>query len=139
MAAMCEENEIARDFYLSAYTHPMTLEIIRTNDNIRAKQVYAPYTANWTEEQFTEAETLISGIEYATLMNTPSSAPLHIRVAGALETILSIYQVPPEIRRLKMEKILAMDYRTIGRRILKEFMEYIEIVNEDALKSGGFN
>ncbi len=137
MAVMCEESETAHDFYLSAYTHPMTLEIIRKNDVIRAKEVFAPHCANWTENQFIEAEVLVSGIEYATLMDTPTYPPLHTRVAGALETILTIYKVPPDIRRMKLEKILAMDYRAIGRRILGQFIEYIEIVNEDALESGG--
>ena len=43
MAAICEENEVAKDFYLAAYTHPMTLEIIRKNDAQRAKLVFGEY------------------------------------------------------------------------------------------------
>lgn len=133
MAAVCEENAIAKDFYLSCYTHPMTLEIIRRNDAARAKTVFAEYCPGWTDSQFAEAETLVSGIEYATLMTTGDSQSIDVRISGALEEILKLYGVPPEVRRWKIEKSLSMDYRSIGRRILKEFMEYIDQVNEQVI------
>ena len=136
MAAACEENDIARDFYLSAYTHPITLDIIRRNDARRAKQVFGPlYCQNWREHNFKEAETLVSGIEYATLMTTESSAALDVRIAGALQAVMLIYNVPEETRRIKLDKVLAMDYRGLGRGILQAFREYIEKVNEDNLRS----
>ncbi len=40
-----------------------------------------------------------------------------------------IIPVPEEIRRIKIDKVLAMDYRTIGKRIFKEFKEYVEEEN----------
>lgn len=40
MATMCEEDAIAKDIYISAYTSPMCLDIIRKNDKERAKQVF---------------------------------------------------------------------------------------------------
>ena len=135
MAAACEENDIARDFYLSAYTHPITLDIIRRNDARRAKQVFGPlYCQNWREHNFKEAETLVSGIEYATLMTTESSAALDVRIAGALQAVMLIYNVPEETRRIKLDKVLAMDYRSIGRSILEGFIEYTEQIDEDHLE-----
>ncbi len=134
MASMCEEDDIARDLYLSAYTSPMSLAKIRLNDAHRAKQVFAQYCHNWTNEQFAEAETLVSGIEYATLMTTPDSAPLGVRIAGALELILSIYNVPEELRAMKIQRVLDMDYRSIGQRVLAEFREYVQRTNHDALE-----
>lgn len=133
MAAMCEESEIAKDLYLTVYTHPMTLEIIRKNDAEKAKTVFAEYTANWSENEYLEAETLISGIEYATLMTTESSAPLETRIAGALKVLMTVYNVPEEIRNAKIEKVLAMDYRALSRRVLKEFIQYVEEVNDKAV------
>lgn len=133
MAAICEENEIAKDFYISAYSHPMTLEIIRRSDEDKAKEVFREYCPGWTDEGYAEAESLVSGIEFATLMTTSDAAPLDVRISGALNSILMIYNVPEEIRSMKVEKILAMDYRSIGRRILKEFKKYVEEVNEQAL------
>jgi len=135
MAAACEENDIARDFYLSAYTHSITLDIIRRNDARRAKQVFGPlYCQNWREHNFKEAETLVSGIEYATLMTTESSAALDVRIAGALQAVMLIYNVPEETRRIKLDKVLAMDYRSIGRSILEGFIEYTEQIDEDHLE-----
>lgn len=129
MAAICEENEIAKDFYLSSYTNPMCLEIIRRSDTRRAKEVFGEYCADWNDENFAEAETLVSGIEYATLMTTPASASLEVRIAGALNQIMTLYNVPEDVRKMKIDKVLAMDYGNIGRRIFTEFTEYIDSEN----------
>ena len=135
MAAACEENEAAKDFFISAYRSPMTLEIIRKNDLERSKKVYADYCENWTEYQYVEAETLVSGIEYATLMTTENSAPLDIRISGALDQIMSIYGVPEETRETKIAAVLDMDYRAIGQRILKDFIKYTEEVTDAAFEN----
>lgn len=132
MASACEENEVARDFFVSAYTSPVTLDIIRKNDTERAKKVFAEYCTGWSGEQFAEAEILVSGIEYATLMTTDNSTSLETRIAGALNQILLIYNVPEGTRKDKIRKVLDTDYRHIGERILREFTEYVEKVNEDA-------
>ena len=126
---ICEENEIAKDFYLSSYTNPMCLEIIRKSDTHRAKEVFGEYCTGWNEEDFAEAETLVSGIEYATLMTTPASASLEVRIAGALNQIMTLYNVPEDGRKMKIDKVLAMDYERIGRRIFTEFTEYIDSEN----------
>lgn len=135
MAAACEESEIARDFYISAYTNPLTLEIIRKNDSIRAREIFGQYCSDWTDTQFAEAETLISGIEYSTMMVTPSSSPLDVRISGALNALLAIYHVPDDLRRDKINKALAMDYRKMGKQILSEFIEYVNETTEAAFES----
>lgn len=134
MASACEENEVAKDFFVSAYSSPMTLEIIRKNDKEKAKKVFAQYCAGWTDERFAEAEILVSGIEYATLMTTGDSVSLDLRITGSLNQILLIYNVPEETRKMKIEKVLAADYKSIGSRILKEFIEYVEKTNEHAFE-----
>lgn len=134
MAAMCEEDEIAKDFYISAYSSPLCLEIIRRNDAARAAQVFSSYCLDWDDEHFAGAETLVSGVEYATLMTTGDSAPLEMRIAGALNTILSIFRIPEDVRRMKIDKVLATDYRAIGRRVLKEFKQYVEETNGQMLE-----
>lgn len=134
MAAICEENEHAKDFYFAAYTHPITLDIIQRNDKEKAKQIMRPYCPDWTDEHFTEAEILVSGIEYATLSATSHSVPLAAQIVGALSSILMIYQVPAEICNAMVRQVLAMDYRALGSRIFEEFMQYIEEVNEHALE-----
>lgn len=132
MAAICEEDEIARDFYLAAYSSPLSLGIIRENDTERAKLVFKDYCSHWSHEQFAEAEILVSGIEHAILQPAGEAVPLEARIAGAIDVILSIFSVPEELRKTKIERVLSMDYRRIGRRILKEFKEYVEKANEEA-------
>lgn len=133
MASICEENEVARDFYLSAYSHPMTLNIIRVNDQKKAQKLFAAYCADWEELKFAEAETLASGIEYGTLMNTECSPPLPVRIGGALRAIMKMYGVPDEPCNGCIDKVLHMDYRSIGRQVLKEFTDYVHNVSEEQL------
>ena len=129
MAAACEESEVAKDFFVSTYQSPKCLEIIHNNDTARAKEVFAQYCPDWTDEQFREAEILVAGIEHATLNAIDKTVPLETRISGALNAIMTIYNVPEEIRRIKIDKVLAMDYRSIGKRIFNEFKEYVEKEN----------
>ena len=126
MAAVCEENEVAKDFFVSTYQSPKCLGIIHNNDIARAKEVFAVYCPDWTDEQFREAEILVAGIEHATLNAIDKSVSLETRISGALNTIMMIYNVPEDIRKIKIDKVLAMDYRSIGKRIFNEFKEYVE-------------
>ena len=129
MAVACEESEVAKDFFISSYQSPKCLEIIHNNDTARAKEVFADYCSDWTDEQFREAEILVAGIEHATLNAIDKSVSIETRISGALNAIMMIYNVPEEIRRTKIEKVLAMDYRSIGKRIFNEFKEYVEKEN----------
>lgn len=133
MVAISEENEQMHDFYVSAYSHPITLENIRANDVEKMRQVFGQFCPDWTEEQFVEAEAIVSGIEYATLMTTKHSASLPVRVEGALDAIMKVFNVPEEIRKMKVQKVLAMDYRAIGRRVLEDFYSYVSQANEKAI------
>lgn len=134
MAAMCEENEKAKEFYLASYSGPVTLDLIRRNDARRAMEVFGEYCPGWSHQQFMAAEILVSGIEYATMMTTADSAPLDVRIAGALDNILNIFNVPREIRQRKIKKVLAMDYRAIGRRVMEDFKTYVEQTNAHTLE-----
>lgn len=129
MAAACEQNEVAKDFFVSTYQSPKCLKIIHNNDTARAKEVFAQYCPDWTDEQFREAEILVAGIEHATLNAIDKTVSLETRISGALNAIMTIYNVPEEIRRIKIDKVLAMDYRSIGKRIFNEFKEYVEKEN----------
>lgn len=134
MAAMSEESEIAKDLFLSAYSSPMCLEIIRKNDTQRSKYIYSEFCPGWSEQQYVEAETLVSGIEYATLMTTHDSAPLETRITGALNNIMMIFNVPEEIRKVKIRKVFFLDYRALGRRVLEQFRQFVEQTNEHAFE-----
>ncbi len=134
MAAACEDHEIIKDFFISAYTSPLCLDIIRKNDTEKAKQVFKQYRPEWTDVQFEEAELLISGVEYATLMTTGNNISLETRISGALNIILGIYGIPEDIRKAKIQKVFAMDYRTIGKKTIADFKKHVEKSNNQALR-----
>lgn len=134
MAAMCEENEIAKDFYLSTYASDLCLEIIRRNDMNRAKEVFRAYRPDWTDEQFAEAEIIVSGIEQASFRTDELSPVLETRIRGAVDLILFIYGVPEETRKMKIDKVLAMDYREISRGVFQRFKEFVAETTEQRLE-----
>ena len=133
IASACEQDAVAKDFFLSTYRSELCMELIRRSDKERAKEVFKEYCTDWPEEYFSEAETLVSGIEYAVFFTTSDSAPLEIRVGGALKTILSIYNVPKELRDEKIRKVLSMNYKKLGLDTLKKFREYVDQTTEQAL------
>ncbi len=134
IASVCEDVPQMHDLYTAAYYHPMTLDIIRANDTEKIKQVFSEYIKGWEEEKITEAEVIISGIEFATLMKTEHSASLPVRIEGALDTIMLIFGVPEDIRKMKIQKVLKMDYKAIGKRIYEDFKKYATETNENALE-----
>lgn len=133
MAAISEESDKMRDFYLSAYSHPMTLDNIRLNDVEKLKQVFGEYCKDFTDKQLFEIECIVSGIEYATLMTTEHSTDLPTRIEGALNSIMLLFGVPEELRRMKVAKVLAMDYRAIGRKMLEDFKAFTKEENARAV------
>jgi len=133
IASACEQDEVAKDFFLSTYRSELCMELIRKSDTDRAKEVFKKYCPDWSDENFSQAETLVSGIEYAVFFTTSDSAPLDVRVAGALRTILSIYNVPREIREQKIKKVLSMNYQKLGIDTLTKFREYVDQTTEQAL------
>ena len=134
MAIVSYESEIIRDFFVSAYSHPRSLEIIRNNDAKRAKTIFAKYCPDWEDNHFAEAEILVSGIEYATLVTEKTTVSMDMRIEGALNSILTIYNVPEETRRENIDKILSNNYYEIGKQVLKEFKDYMLKINENAFK-----
>lgn len=134
LVAISEEIPQMSDFLIAAYTHPLTLELIRANDLEKVKQVFADYTSDWDEEKFIRTEAIVSGIEYATIMNTEHSTSVEHRIEGALNAIMLLFGVPEELRRKKIDRVLSMDYRSIGRKVYEDFKKYVTETNENALE-----
>lgn len=135
IAAACEDDEVTKDFFSSAYSSSMILDLIRENDTEKTKAVFGSFRPEWTDEDWRATENIVSGIEYATIMTCEDDTPLAKQIEKALDSILMLYGVPEELRRQKIDKVLAMDYRGIGKRILNGFKEYIDKVNEENLKN----
>jgi hypothetical protein len=112
----------------------MTLETIRRNDAEKTKMVFREYNDGWGDLHYTEAETLVSGIEYGTLMTTGDSAGIDARIQGALRTILGIYLVPKNVSAAKIQKATALNYREIGMNTLKEFREFVFNIDDQYIE-----
>ena len=135
IAAVCEESEIARDFYASAYASALTLARSRENDAQKTREIFVPFHPDWTKQQWIATENIVSGIEYATIMTYETETPLEVQIEKTLDTILYLFGVPEETRKLKIEKVLSMDYRALGHKLLLGFPEYVKKVNEEGLKA----
>lgn len=136
MMAICEENEVAKDLYTSIYRHNIPLKILRAADTAKIKVIFAEFCPDWSEEDFALTENVISGIEYASLIKeNVEDIPLDHRIAKTLTVVMKAYNVPEELRKIKINKVLSMDYRKIGRRFIDGFAEYVEKANEEALKA----
>ena len=122
------------DFFLSAYTSPMCLEILRRNATHRAMELFAGNRPEWDRQQFAAAQILCSGIEYATLMTVGDPVSLEIRVSAALDNILHIYGIPREIREDKIRRVFDMDQQELGLGMARDFREYVARTHEQALR-----
>jgi hypothetical protein len=139
IAAACEDDKVAKDFFASSYSSAMILNMIRKNDTEKTKRIFAEYSPDWSDEEWRATENIVSGIEFATIMTCEKETPLDKQIEKALDSIMLLYGVPEELRKQKIEKVLAMNYRSIGQRILKGFKEYIDRVNEENLKQSRKN
>lgn len=135
MMAVCEENAIAKDLYTSMYRSSLALKLIREADTQKVKDVFAAYCPDWEAVDYALTENAVSGIEYASLMaENAEGIPLDKRVVKTLNVVMKAYNVPEEVREQKIQKVLALDYRRIGRRFITGFAEYVESVNARALE-----
>ena len=99
VAVACDESEIARDFFIATFQSELCRNHLRQNHVIRAKKIFAAECDGWTDEQFHQAELLIMGLQYAAIAPTDANFPVKMRISGALNQILSFYNVDKETRQ----------------------------------------
>ena len=129
VAVACEQNEIARDLFLSVFQSELCRNLLRENHVARAKRIFSEYCGDWTHQQFRIAEILVMGIQHAVIIPTDVEIPLSERIAGALNQILSIYGVPENNRAEKIRRILALDYNDIRQRVREGSLRYVDQLN----------
>lgn len=134
VAAACEENEIARDFFTVAFQSEMCRDYLRNNHIERVKRIFKQQCQDWTDEQFVMAELMIMGIEYSTITSNSEILPLKTRISGALNLILSIYNIDEETKKAEIDKVLQRDCRGVGKQVLSEFIEYVKTTNEQTIE-----
>lgn len=129
VAAACEQNEIARDLFLSVFRSELCRNLLRENHVARAERIFSEYCEDWTHQQFRIAEILVMGIQHAVIIPTDVEIPLSERIAAALNQILSIYGVPENNRAEKIRRILALDYNDIRQRVREGSLRYVDQLN----------
>lgn len=129
VAAACEQNEIARDLFLSVFRSELCRNLLRENHVARAERIFSEYCEDWTHQQFRIAEILVMGIQHAVIIPTDVEIPLSERIAAALNQILSIYGVPENNRAEKIRRILALDYNDIRQRVHEGSLRYVDQLN----------
>ena len=134
VASACEQNEVAQDFFISTFQSQMCLKYLRQSHVERAKRIFSEQCKDWTDEQFVAAEILVQGIDYATIKAVDTPVSLDMKISGALNQILSIYNIPEETIKENIEKVLKMDCRKTGKRVLSEFISYVETTIDDAFE-----
>ncbi len=126
-ASICMENSNISDLIIAAYTHSMSIEIIRKNDTKRAMRVFGEYCPQWTEIDFIKAENIVSGIEYSMyITENTERITFEQRVSSSIDAIMKIYEVPKEVRENVVNSILSSDYYARGSKIFEKFCKYVE-------------
>lgn len=134
VATACAENEIARDFFVATFQSEICRNYLRDNHVERAKRIFKKQMQRYTDEQFHEAEILVMGLQYATVIATDADVTLEARVRGALNQILSIYNVDEQTRKKEIEVVLAMNDHEISKQVLKGFKNFVKKENEHTLE-----
>ena len=125
-ASVCCDNPNIKDLLVSAYTHPMSLEIIRESDTKRAMRIFGKYCPAWGETDFVQTENVVSGIEYAMFMTENTDRlSFEQRVSGSLDAIMKVYEIPKDVRESIIAEIFALDYCGMGNHVFDEFCNYI--------------
>ena len=125
-ASVCRGNPNIKDLLVSAYTHPMSLKIIRESDTKRAMQVFGKYCPDWREKDFIQTENVVSGMEYAMFMSENTEGlTFGQSVFGSIDAIMKVYEIPKEIRDSIIAEITALDYISMGNHVFDEFCNYI--------------
>ncbi len=135
VASACAENDIAKNFFTAVFQSEMCRNYLRKNHEERAKKIFAKECADWTNEQFTEAELLVMGLQYISVVATDAKVSLERKIIRALEQILSIYNIDETTRKAEIEKVVSSDYREMGKPMLQQFIKYVEDTNMQTLEN----
>lgn len=135
MAASCYESTDARDLYVSAYVSPMSLSLIREGDTAKVRGIFEKYCPDWSDSDFIVAENMVSGIEYSIFTtDRTQEIPFEQKLERCLDTIMRIYFVPENVRGEILHRIEELNYFELGHRMLEEFKQYVENMNQRAME-----
>jgi len=125
-ASVCCDNPNIKDLLVSAYTRPMSLQVIREADTKRAMEIFGKYCPGWKETDYVQTENVVSGMEYAMFMTENTDLlTFEQRIYGSMDAIMKVYEIPKDIRDSLLTKIMKLDYSSMGNQVFDEFCNYI--------------
>lgn len=132
--AMCEDHPQAKDFYRAIYSLPSTLEYIKNWAIEKNILLLSDKVPDWTPERFKLVENVASHIEMSALTEPCTETYLlEDKITLTVDSLLKLYEIPKAERQEAIARILEIDYRGIGKKIFKEFVAYVERLNQQAL------
>ena len=135
VARACENDELARDFFTAVFQSEMCRNYLRKNHEERAKVIFAKECADWTDTQFTQAELMVKGLQYSSVVGTDADIPFEEKISGTLDQILSIYKVDREIRQAEIQRAISTTYNGNGETVVQQFLEYVADTHIQSLES----
>ena len=133
--AMCEDHPQAKDFYLAIYSHPSTLSYVKEWGAQKNLLLLSKELPTWSLSRFRLVENAASSIEMSALTEPcTENYTLEDKIVVTLDSLLKLYDIPKEERQQAITDILNIDYRNIGKKIFKEFVKYVERLNQQALE-----
>ena len=134
VASACQENPKAKDFFTSVYQSEMCRDYLRNNHIERVKRVFQYHCSEWTEERFIMTELMVMGLYFSVFTADDRIIPLKIRIEAGLHMILRLYDIEEEARNSEIERVLHIDYRRIGKKVYRAFVNYVENIDEHILE-----
>lgn len=135
VATACAESEVARDLFVSVFQSEICRNYLCDNHARRAKKIFAKQCADWSNEKFQAVELLVKGLQYAAIVPTDANIPVKMRIAGALHQILGMYNVAEDVRQKEIDRVLAMECRSISKQVWQEFIGYVERTNQQHIEA----
>lgn len=132
--AISEENEIARDMYLSMYKSTLCRDMLCQYGIERAKRVFAEYCPDLTDEQYAVAESQVVGISFScSATDIDEALTLESRIRTLLRGVHLIYNIPADEIQEITDKLLSADYLSRSREEYEAFKSYVTDSNEQRL------
>ncbi len=133
VATGCEQSEIARDFFSAVFESEMCRNYLRKNHVERSKIIFAKECEGWTDQDFEQAELMVMGLQYATVAVNDADIPLKVKISGALDRVLDIYQVDEETRKREIDKVMNLDYQSMSKQVIEAFITFVNRTSNEAL------
>lgn len=133
VATGCEQSEIARHFFSAVFESEMCRNYLRANHIKRSKTIFAKECEGWTDRDFEQAELMVMGLQYSTIVASDADVPLKVKISGALDKVLDIYRVDETVRKREIDKVMNLDYHGISEQVINAFIAYVNRTSNEAL------